>query len=290
MFSHPALELHITGVLVVRAIFWFIPSLVFLLFDVGVPSLAESLKHGGRTSLPPRNARKLGKTLGLALLNVVVLLAVEAAISMAYTLIFKRHVFKMNTTLPMPWTVFKHCCFILPSREFLNFYIHRHVLHGSSALGKKHKAYAHAKPGAPYSLQVFTDYPVAMLLHRFLPVFLPAMLIRTHLLTYFLVLIITTIEETLAMSGYNVVPGIVMSGITQRTSIHYATQGSSNYGAYGIIDWAHGTSKGRGVLEDVQKEAEKHHVQERSAEKVDDGASVIQDGVDSLKQRLRSSK
>jgi hypothetical protein len=230
----------------------------------------------------------LGKTLGLALLNVALCLAFEAAISMVYTLIFKRHVFKMNTTLPFPWTVFKHCAFILTARELLNFYIHRFVLHGSSALAKKHMAYAHASSGAPFSLQVFTDYPVAALLYRFLPAFLPSALIRTHLLTYFLVLIITTIEETLAMSGYSVVPGIVMSGITQRTAIHYASKGSANFGAYGIMDWAHGTSQGRGVLEDVRNEAEKHRVEERSAEKIDEGTNAVQNGVDTLKQRLRS--
>ncbi|OAQ59186.1 sterol desaturase family [Pochonia chlamydosporia 170] len=288
VFSHPALELHVSGVLVIRVIFWLIPSLVFLLFDVGVPSLAAGVKHGGRSSLPTRDARKLGKMLGLAVLNILICLAFEAGTSTLYTMLFRKHIFKMNTTLPLPWTVFKHCAFILTAREVLNFYIHGYVLHGSSWLAKKHIAYAHANAGAPFSLQVFTDYPVAMVLHRFLPAFLPSVLIRTHLLTYFLVLIITTIEETLSMSGYTAVPGIVMSGITQRTAIHYASKGSSNYGAYGIMDWAHGTSQGRGILEDVRNEAEKHHVPEKSAAKVDEGSSVVQDGVDSLKQRLRS--
>ncbi|OAA35530.1 Sterol desaturase family [Metarhizium rileyi] len=288
VFSHPALELHLSGVLVVRVIFWLIPSLVFLLFDVGVPSLAEGFKHGGRASLPTRDARKLGKMLGMALLNVMICLAFEAAVSMGYTLLFKRHVFRMSTTLPLPWTLFKHCAFILTCRELLNFYIHRHVLHGSSWLAKKHMEYAHAGVGAPFSLQVFTDYPVAVLLHRLLPAFLPSMLIRTHLLTYFLVLIITSIEETLAMSGYTAIPGIVMSGITQRTAVHYTSKGTHNFGAYGILDWAHGTSKGRGALEDVRKEADKHRVQEKSTEKVDQGTKVMHDGIDSLRQRLRS--
>lgn len=288
VFSHPALELHLSGVLVIRVIFWLIPSLVFLLLDVGVPSLAEGFKHGGRSSLPTRDARKLAKMLGLALFNVLVCLAFEAAISMGYTLLFRRHVFKMSTTLPLPWTVFKHCAFILTSRELVSFYVHRYALHGSSWLAKKHVAYAHAGAGAPFSLQVFADYPLATLLHRSLPAFLPCMLIRTHLLTYFLVLIITSIEETLAMSGYTIIPGIVMSGITQRTAIHYANKGTSNFGSYGIMDWAHGTNQGRGVLEDVRKEADKHHAQEKSADKVDEGTKAVQDGVDSLKKRLRS--
>ncbi|KHN94119.1 Sterol desaturase family [Metarhizium album ARSEF 1941] len=290
VFSHPALELHLSGVVVVRVIFWLIPSLVFLLFDAGFPGLAEGFKLGGRSALPTRDARKLAKMLALALLNVLACLASEAAVSVAYTLLFKRHVFRMSTTLPLPWTIFRHCLFIFASRELLNFYTHRYVLHGSSWLARKHMAFAHANAGAPFSLQAFTDYPLATLLHRCLPVLLPSVLIHTHMLTYFLVLIITSIEETLAMSGYTVVPGIIMSGIAQRTAIHYAGKGASNFGAYGVLDWAHSTSQGRGVLDDVRQEADKHHVQEKSANKVDHGAKTVHEGVDSLKKRLARSK
>lgn len=294
VFAHHPLEIHLSGLLVLRVIFWLIPSVVFLAFDVGVPSLAAGLKHGGRSSLPPRDARKLGGLLGLAMLNVLLWMAAEAGLAMAYTLVFKRHLFKMSTTLPLPWTVTKHCAFILASREVLQYHVHRRVLHGkkssSGVVARKHMAYAHAVPGAPCSLRVFADHPLALFLHRFLPVVLPSVLIRTHMLTYFLVTIITTVEETLAMSGYTFVPGIVMSGITARTAIHYAGKGSSNYGAVGIMDWIHGTSKGRHVLEDVRKEADEHNVPERSARKLGAGSNAVKDGMGSLKKRVKSSK
>ncbi|KAG6134556.1 hypothetical protein E4U22_000611 [Claviceps purpurea] len=290
VFSHYPLEIHLSGLLVLRVIFWFIPSLVFLLFDIGVPSLAEGLKHGGRSSLPPRNVRKLAKLLGLAALNVFLWMAVEAIVTMAYTLVFKKHIFKMSSTLPLPWTITKHCTFILVTREVLQYYLHRRVLHGKSGLARKHMAYAHATSGAPYSLQVYTDHPIAIFFHRFLPVFLPSVIIRTHMLTYFFVIILTTIEETLAMSGYTFIPGVVMSGITTRTAIHYASRGSSNYGAVGVMDWAHGTSKGRDVLEDAKKEADKRNVHERSTRKVDVRSAAVKDGVKSLKKRVKLNK
>ncbi|KAG5951934.1 hypothetical protein E4U53_001969 [Claviceps sorghi] len=290
IFSHHPLEIHLSGLLVLRVIFWLIPSVVFLLFDIAVPSLAEGFKHGGRSSLPPRNLRKLGKLLGLAALNVLVWMALEALIGMAYTLVFKKHIFKMSTTLPLPWTVTKHCTFILVSREVLQYHLHRRVLHGKSDLAKRHMAYAHATAGAPYSLQVFTDHPFALFFHRFLPVFLPSVLIRTHMLTYFFVTIITTIEETLAMSGYTFIPGVVLSGITARTAIHYAGRGSSNYGAVGVLDWVHGTSKGRDVLENVKTQAHKHTAQEKSANRMRPVTSTLQDGVQSVKKRVKSSR
>ncbi|KAG5996261.1 hypothetical protein E4U52_006978 [Claviceps spartinae] len=290
VFSHHPLEIHLSGLLVLRVIFWLIPSLVFLLFDIGVPSLAEGLKHGGRSSLPPRNVRKLAKLLGLAVLNVFLWMAVEAIVTMAYTLVFKKHIFKMTSTLPLPWTITKHCTFILVTREVLQYYLHRQVLHGKSGLARKHAAYAHATSGAPYSLQVYTDHPIAIFFHRFLPVFLPSVIIRTHMLTYFFVIILTTIEETLAMSGYTFIPGVIMSGITARTAIHYAGRGSSNYGAVGVMDWAHGTSKGRDVLRDAKKEADKRNVHERSTKKVGVGSAAVKDGVRSLKKRVKLSK
>ncbi|KAG6056120.1 hypothetical protein E4U32_005871 [Claviceps aff. humidiphila group G2b] len=290
VFSHHPLEIHLSGLLVLRVIFWLIPSLVFLLFDIGVPSLAEGLKHGGRSSLPPRNVRKLAKLLGLAVLNVFLWMAVEAIVTMAYTLVFKKHIFKMTSTLPLPWTITKHCTFILVTREVLQYYLHRRVLHGKSGLARKHVAYAHATSGAPYSLQVYTDHPIAIFFHRFLPVFLPSVIIRTHMLTYFFVIILTTIEETLAMSGYTFIPGVIMSGITARTAIHYAGRGSSNYGAVGVMDWAHGTSKGRDVLKDAKKEADKRNVHERSTKKVGVGSAAVKDGVRSLKKRVKLSK
>ncbi|KAG5957883.1 hypothetical protein E4U57_001678 [Claviceps arundinis] len=290
VFSHHPLEIHLSGLLVLRVIFWLIPSLVFLLFDIGVPSLAEGLKHGGRSSLPPRNVRRLAKLLGLAVLNIFLCMAVEAIVTMAYTLVFKRHIFKMTSTLPLPWTITKHCTFILVTREVLQYYLHRRVLHGKSGLARKHVAYAHATSGAPYSLQVYTDHPIAIFFHRFLPVFLPSVIIRTHMLTYFFVIILTTIEETLAMSGYTFIPGVIMSGITARTAIHYAGRGSSNYGAVGVMDWAHGTSKGRDVLKGAKKEADKRNVRERSTKKEDVGSAAVKDGVKSLKKRVKLSK
>ena len=289
LFSHPPLQIHLSGVLVTRVIFWLLPSLVFLLFDTLLPSVAAPIKHGGQRSLPPRN-RLLGRQLLLALLNLAVLIGVEGCVSSLYLILTKRTVFRMSTALPFPWTVFKHVFVVLTAREFLQYYIHRHILHGDNWLGKRHVSYVHGTAGASYSLQLLTDHPACAVLHRLLPVFIPAALLRPHVLAYFLIMIFVSVEETMSMSGYTVVPGILMRGITQRSAIHYAGKGSSNFGAWGVLDWAHGTSKGRDVFADLHGEAEKHHVKERGAEKVDEGTSVLQSGLDSLKKGASKRK
>ncbi|CEJ92713.1 hypothetical protein VHEMI08347 [[Torrubiella] hemipterigena] len=283
ILSHSALKVQLVGVLAIRIVLWLVPSLLSLLLDLGLPSVMESIKHGGRASLPLRNARRIGRLLFMVIVNNAVLLGVEGLISYAYLNTYGQTIFRTTLTLPFPWQVAKQIVYLFILRETLQYYLHRHVLHSSdSPVAKLHTSFAHGPAGAPFALQVYTDHPVPLLLHRFLPIYLPAAFIRPHLLTYFLFVGLCTLEETLAMSGYTIVPGIIMSGITQRTAIHYATKGNANYGAYGVVDWAHSTSKGRGILQDLRDEAEKHHLQERSERTVGQGLEAMKSGISAV--------
>ncbi|KAL7936558.1 hypothetical protein V8C35DRAFT_295819 [Trichoderma chlorosporum] len=292
VLSQPPIVVHITGILAIRIVFFLIPSLFTLFFDVSLPSLAEGIKHGGRSALPPRDAKALSKLIGLVLLNLAILTAVEAGVSFAFILFLRQPAFKTTTTLPLPWQIFKHVLILLSARETLLYYLHRFILHGKSYrwLSQRHKNYAHSKAGAPYSLRLLADHPAPLLFYRFLPLFLPALILRPHILTYFFVFMLCTGEETLAMSGYTVVPGIIMGGIVQRTSIHYAGKGTSNFGSWGILDWVNGTSRGRDVLEDVKREADKHQLQELSAKKVNKGAEAVQEGIGGFREGMRTRK
>ncbi|KAI6777257.1 hypothetical protein HG530_001202 [Fusarium avenaceum] len=295
VLSHTSLRIRLLGTLAIRGVLYLIPSLLTLLFDASVPSLAESIKLGGRTSLPPRNTRVIARQVGVAALNLVLVTAVEGASNLGFNYILKEDDFKTNSTLPLPWQLAKHLLLMLTAREVLTYYIHRHVLHSNGAVAKYHKQFSHTRSAAPYSLLLFVDHPIPFLLHHFLPIYLPSIALRPHLLTYFLFLAICTAEETLATSGYTVIPGIIMGGMTRRTAVHYASGGNCNYGAWGLLDWMNGTSRGRDVLDDVRAEAEKHNVKERSANKLDSGMSAIQGGINRLTNdddsgRRRSSR
>ncbi|KAL7801139.1 hypothetical protein V8C43DRAFT_273383 [Trichoderma afarasin] len=292
VLSQPPIVVHMVGILAIRIVFFLIPSLATLFFDVSLPSLAEGIKHGGRSALPPRDAKSLSKLIGLVLLNLAILTATETVISFAFILFLNHPVFKTTTTLPLPWQIFKHVLILLSARETLLYTIHRFILHGKSYrwLSQRHKNYAHAKAGAPFSLRLLADHPAPLLFYRFIPLFLPALIIRPHILTYFFVFTICTAEETLAMSGYTIVPGIIMGGIVQRTAIHYAGKGTSNYGSWGMLDWINGTSRGRDVLQDVKNEADKHHVKERSSKKLDEGAGAVQEGLGSFREGMKTRR
>ncbi|KAI1126243.1 sterol desaturase family [Nemania abortiva] len=290
VLSHSPLKIELVGTLAAHIVFWLVPSLFFLLFDTLVPSLAESVKLYGPASIPRRNTSSLARQALLAVLNLALFSALQAAISVAATSLLHRPLFKTSTTLPLPWQIIKHIITLYTAREVLTYYIHRHVLHSRGAIARLHAQYAHSRKAAPYSLMLYADHPLPLMLHRLLPVYLPPLVVRPHLLTYFLFALLTTIEDMLSMSGYSVVPGIIMGGITRRTAAHYASGGKGNYGAWGLLDWVNGTSVGKDVVEDMRDEAEKHQVKERGRKAVDDTSSLMQDGIDSLKKNRKGRR
>lgn len=265
VFSYSALRIELVGTLVLRLVLWLLPTLFFLLFDVGLPSLAEAIKHYGATSLPRRDAVPLLKKLLLALGNLVLFTAVQALLSVAAAKLFKGPLFTTSTTLPLPWQIVKHVALLFAAREVLTYYIHKHLLHARGPLAAWHKAFAHAHRGAPYALLTYADHPLPLLLHRLLPAYLPALLLRPHLLTYFVFTLLATLEEVLTMSGYSIVPGLVLGGIARRHATHYACRGRGNYSSWGLLDLAHGTNVGRDVIDELQDEADRYRAKKRSA-------------------------
>ncbi|KAI1819271.1 sterol desaturase family [Xylaria intraflava] len=249
VFTHSPLKIELVGTLAVRIVFWLVPSILFLLFDALLPGLVQSIKLFGSVSTAPRSVPAQAKQTLLAIVNLALLTALQAAISTAVTSLLRRPPFKTSIALPLPWPLIKHIFALYAAREVLTYYIHRYILHSCGIITRLHAQYAHERKGAaPYSLLLYADHPLPLVFSHLVPVYLPSLVIRPHLLTYFLFTLLTTIEEMLSMSGYNVVPGIVMSSIAMRTATHYASGGRGNYGVWGLLDCIHGTSVGKDTI------------------------------------------
>ena len=296
VLTHDPITIHASSLLAIRAVLWLIPSLLFLGFDSLVPGLAASIKFAGDAGIPEwtRRGGRSGayralKLVALAVFNVLLLTAVESGITFGFRFFAGKPLFKTSTTLPLPWQIFKHLAILFTARETLTFYTHRYLLHSSGYLTRVHGRWAHAAGGAPSSLSLYADHPLPLLVLHLIPIMIPSALLRPHFLTYLMFMILVTGEGTLSHSGYSVIPGIILGGIARRTSIHYASGGKGNYGAFGLMDFAHGTSKGKDVFEDAKAEAEKHDVKERASNKIDDGASLIQNSVEALTGNGNSS-
>ncbi|KAH6632452.1 hypothetical protein F5144DRAFT_650500 [Chaetomium tenue] len=321
VLTHSPLQIEILGIMALRIAFWLLPSLLFLAFDTLLPSLAENIKYNGASALPPRDAQSLARLTGLALLNLALETAAEAGISFGLATLLKTPVFRTTTTLPLPWQMIKHIALLFTGREILTYYTHRYLLHGhppptltltsksatpklkltkktnppapTRTLTTLHTKHAHSRAAPPFALALKTDHPLPYLLHRFLPLYLPALALHAHglhLLTFLLFAGLATLEETLTLSGYSVVPGILLGGMARRAAVHFRGAGSSgrgggggrvgNFGGWGVLDWVHGTSLGGDVMADLRDEAEKHRVQERGARKAGEMGDAVRDGVE----------
>ncbi|EAA33190.1 hypothetical protein GE21DRAFT_5505 [Neurospora crassa] len=291
VLSQSPFKLEILGTLGIRLVFWLLPSLVFLLFDTLCPGISVSLKYKGAVDLQDRNVRTHARLLGLGFLNLLTSTAVQALISLGVSTLFGVPVFRTTTTLPLPWQMAKHIAILYLGRELLTYYIHRFVLHahhdnskrgsgsGLSSLANRltnlHIRYAHAgnnnppsssmttswrskpstslQPTQPTSLTLFTDHPIPSLLHRFLPLYLPPLMLslsfhispllvpylpisvipssthHLHLLTMHLFTVLVTLEETLSLAGYTTlltlvpIPGVLVGGIAKRQGRHFGT-------------------------------------------------------------------
>ena len=91
MLSQSPLKVEVVGTLGVRSLFFLVPSLLFLLFDSVIPSLAVGLKTQGASALPTRTGGVQGArrgrsrpkwylVLGVSLFNIALGVAVQAGV------------------------------------------------------------------------------------------------------------------------------------------------------------------------------------------------------------------
>ncbi|KAF2873733.1 hypothetical protein BDV95DRAFT_489073 [Massariosphaeria phaeospora] len=300
--NYSPLQLEFFAPLMLRTVLYLLPSTLFLLFDLGVPSLAVELKSQGDAALPARQkggAGKIRAVVGWSCFNVLLAVAVQAGVEWLVTdvlrmrslLLIKGSAWTLNH-LPNPWSLFKHAAIGLASRNILQYYIHNHILHSPNGgtLANWHQTWHHSIY-VPYSFVAAYDHPVCYLIHRFLPLYLTAITFRFHIMTYLLLVGLFSLEETFTYSGYNVLPSTIMlRGMARRNDAHMMSKGKGNYGPFGVLDWAHGTTLGGDVMDDLHKEMDKHNVDDRSAKTIDAAGEAATGLVGKLKGKSAKSR
>ena len=278
VLSHPPINVEAVGSLVIRILFFILPSTVFLIFDSILPSVAVSLKSQGAKGLPTRGPggrrRRTAPTRSqyvwwqvmlLAIFNLILGVALQAGVEYLFTNVFKiRSALKVTTSLPFPWAIAKDLGRGFLLREALQYYVHRYILHtGSTLLVSYHQKYQHSI-NAPHSYVAHYDHPLVWMLWRFIPVYGAAVAFRFHLLTYFIFLALVSVEESLSFSGYNI-SSIILGGVARRQDLHLSSGGAGNFAPWGLLDWICGTSEGGDIGDDVLEEMDKHDIPEKAS-------------------------
>lgn len=297
--TYSPLQLEAFGPLFLRTLLYILPSAIFLLFDIGIPSLAAQLKSQGEYALPAKQkggAAKVRRVVAWSVFNVLLSVAIQAGLEWLVTdvfhfrslLLIKGSKWTLNH-LPNPWSLVKHTFLGLILRNVLQYYIHQRILHdpNGNALAKLHQCWHHSIR-TPYSFVAAYDHPACYLLHRFLPLYVPAIVFRFHIMTYLLLLAIFSLEELFTYSGYNVLPSTIMlRGMARRVDGHMMSEGDGNFGPLGVLDWAHGTTLGRDVMDDLKAEMDKHDVQERSGQAMEDAGDAANGAVNGLASKMK---
>jgi sterol desaturase/sphingolipid hydroxylase (fatty acid hydroxylase superfamily) len=267
--SQPPLRVELLGSFMIRVIFYWIPTFLFTVFDGLTPGFSSDLKIRGGKTISGKEKFWIGAN---GLMNQLIATSIQGAIQFIWSQLLKHKspVFDIGTTLPMPWTLVTDVLSILAIREILTYTLHRFILHNSRRCPRLTRFHGvrHQFPKAPmFALKAHYGHPLDYFLLQFLPLYLPAYLLKVHLLTFFLTLSIVSLESALIYSGYDIFWGL-LGGTVRRMDRHYSPGGDKmDFGIWGILDWVSGTAGGRSrpeeeggarnVNAEVQKEANK---------------------------------
>ncbi|KAL5041640.1 hypothetical protein BDW71DRAFT_217620 [Aspergillus fruticulosus] len=200
VMSHTALGLDLWGTLLVRLLFFFLPSI-----EQGEDGLLTGSK---RTKLTVKEA----KIAGWAVAN-----------------------FALN---------FFHRANDARRGFFAIEIIHRFILHSKltvfAYIVKCHKSWYHSLR-TPFPLTAHYDHPATYLLSTFLPMYLPALVLRFHMITFLVYTVIISLEETFVFSGYYAMLSFLVVAAARRVDGHLAADGRSYFGRWGIADILAGT-------------------------------------------------
>ncbi|PWY89769.1 sterol desaturase family [Aspergillus heteromorphus CBS 117.55] len=265
ILSHSPFKVELIGTIAVRLVFYVLPSLLFFLFDIFTPSAAVVLKAQGEFGLPAGSKRSKirlqdFKVAGWSLFNLALGIAVQATIETIRIAYFRtRSALRVTFRVPMPWDTVIDLIIVFAAREALSYTIHRHVLHSKKDFLRRHVAQYHESwyhsLRAPYPLTAHYDHPISYLIGNVFPTLIPAAVFRLHMVTYAIYLLLVSLEETFAFSGYSVMPTDFFLGrIARRTEMHLHRRGEGNFGPWGVMDWMFRTGVGEDEEEAIDQE------------------------------------
>lgn len=110
-------------------------------------------------------------------------------------------------------------------------------------------------------------------------------------MTYLLLVAFFSLEETFVYSGYDILPSTIMiRGMARRMDAHMLSEGDGNYGSIGVLDWCHGTTLGKDVVEDLKAEIKKHNMEEKTGRAIH-GTEEAADGItDKFKSKVKKGR